>query len=398
MPSTQISTTPAATPATLQPPPASTFNLFTQDWLSLQVFIAQALQLPLTTTDFGDLYGTFADETEIDKVTKAMADVRNLSTSFGDPTSLIQKLAKDPTILQSATAPADLYSHIVWFANQLYGTASTFQGTFASFDQAFGPASGLTPAQNLANLKTVLTGDGGLKFQADKMLLLTNTLIQDLAAFSASMQPMNQALQTYTGSDSQFLTDAQSALSLDQLDAQTAQDEANAAYKLWRDLTISAVCVSVGLTVLSGGLLLPAAAVAAGVLGSQAQKARDAYNADIAERDADNADAVKKARLVVDLKGFNTQIDVVNTAATNFIDTLNQVVGAWTSIGSELDAISDSLTEQQMEDFTAIMQVMRCQVATTEWQAIAAQALSYTSNSLVSFHIVPFGAKVADPA
>ncbi len=83
------------------------FYLFTEDWLILQAFVVQALQLPITTGDFESKYGKFSDEQDIKSCVAAMSAVKALITTFGDPRELIKALAADPTILQGDT-PADV--------------------------------------------------------------------------------------------------------------------------------------------------------------------------------------------------------------------------------------------------------------------------------------------------
>ena len=92
------------------------FCLFSQDWITLQTFIAQAMQLPINQGDFGAKYGTFVDMQAVQDCVAAMKSVQDLSNSFGDPTALVKKLAANPAILQTDTAPDQLYVHIVWFA------------------------------------------------------------------------------------------------------------------------------------------------------------------------------------------------------------------------------------------------------------------------------------------
>lgn len=365
------------------------FCLFTEDWITLQTFIVQALQLPITVGDFQAKYGTFADEAQIEQCVAAMQTVQGLSADFGDPTALIKQIGTDPTILQSDTAPTQLYVHIVWFATKLYQTAVTFNQTLGQFMTLLNN----TPAdQRQALVTEILTGQGGLQSSAQAMAQLANDLNQSMSAFYGKLSPATTTMSTYSSQSGKFYQDVLSDITQDDSDVTTFQNEADTAYKLWRDLTISAVTVSVGLMILTAGLAWPLAATAAGVLGSQAQKARDAYNAAVAQVQNAQADEQKKMQLKMDLNTFNIQMAPVNTAAQNFIKTLEQVEGVWVAIASDLGYIAKTFTPDQFQNLPVWKEAMQLDDATQDWQTIAQKADEYRSNSLVSYQIQSFGA------
>ena len=373
----------------------SLFCLFSQDWITLQTFIAQAMQLPINEGDFGSKYGTFADMDAVKNCVAAMKSVQDLSKSFGDPTALVKQLATDPAILQTATAPDQLYVHIVWFATKLYQTATTFNQTLGQLMTILNAV----PADQLqATLKSILTGTGGLQSSAVTMVAMANDLTQKLAQFNLSLTPATTVMADYTSKSSTFYKDVVAEVGQDAADVETFQHEADAAYKLWRDLTISAVTTSVGVMLLSGGMAWPASAVLAGVLGDQAKKARDAYDTACQERDAAAADKQKKMALQNDLGAFNTQMTPTNAAAANFLKSLQLVTGVWTNIGSDLAYIADNFTLDQFAGLPAWKDAMMLDSATQDWQTIAAKASDYTANSLVTFNIGSFGDPVAPAA
>ena len=253
------------------------FCLFTGDWLSLQAFVVSALALPLSTGDFTGKYGDFADMGEVEAVLSAMQQVAQLASRFGDPMTLIREISTNPAYTQGTTPPEDIYGHIVWFANRLYQTAMSFQGTLGSFMELLNPANG-TPEERAANLKMVLTGDGGLQSSAVDMQAQTNVLLKKLTQFDLDLEPANKTLQSYMSNSSKFYQDAVAARDDDERQVATLQSEANDAYEKWKDLTIAATTTSVGLMVLTAGLSLPFS-IGLGVgLGVEAQKALDDYN------------------------------------------------------------------------------------------------------------------------
>jgi hypothetical protein len=390
----------AAGTGTLQPPPnlmvaadsdPPLFAMFTQDWLQLQTYIAQALQLPITVDDFTDKYGTFSDSSEVENVVAAMKAVQDLSTQFGYPTVLFDEFTNNPAILESTTPPPQLYTNIVWTAYQIYNAASTFNQTYKDFKELLDPSNCGSTADCAQALTDVLTGAGGLQSTAVSATATVNQLISAMSAFNTSMTTPNATIQQYTASSSQFYKDAYAAAGQDVQDVTALQNDANAAYKSWQDYTISAVTVSVGITILSAGLLWPAGVVAGGVLGHDAVEARNSYNTFCQERDQAAADVQKKLQLITDLGGLDSVVSSVGTAAANFVSMLEQVAAAWVTIGQDLAYIVNTYTPAQLSQYPWVNQALKCEDATNDWQTIAAAALAYTQNSLVPFTSQSFG-------
>jgi hypothetical protein len=367
------------------------FCLFTKDWLKLQTFIVQALTLPISINNFEASYGTFKDEQEITNCVNAMKTVQALSVDFGDPTALIKQLASDPTILQSDTAPIPVYTHIVWFATKLYLAATMFNQTLSQFMTLLDPKNCGSKQECAAVLKEVLTGPGGLQSTAEGMVSLANDLVKALAQFNEKLAPATGIMASYTSKATQFYKDVEDAITTDITDVATYQKQADDAYKLWEDLTISAVTTSVGLLIVTGGLAWPASAVLGGVLGDAAKKARDSYDNACKQRDAANEDEKKKIKLKTDLDGFDKQMIPVNTAAQDFMGTLQQVTAVWALIGVNIKYISDNFTPDKLDNLSSLMQALALDRATKDWKTIADKAEEYTGNSLVSYQIVPFG-------
>jgi hypothetical protein len=364
------------------------FCLFTQDWITMQTFIVQALQLPINVGDFKQKYGKFKDEDEIKNCVNAMKDIQNLSVQFGNPQTLITQLATNPAILQTDTAPKELYIHIVWFATKLYQTAITFNQTFAQLMQMLT----ILPAdQLLPTVTAILTGPGGLQTSAETMKTLANTLVQDMAKFLDLLTPATTTMTVYTNSSSTFVEDVKKDIGQDAQDIQTFQDQADTAYKLWRDLTISAVTTSVGTLVLSGGFAWPVSAALATGLGVEAQKARNAYDDACAARNRAEEDKQKKMTLQNDLGAFNTQMVPATKAANAFLADLQKVEGVWTNIGTQLNFIATNFTPDSFKDLPAWRDAMRLDSATQDWKIIADTAAEYTANSLVTYTVLKFG-------
>jgi hypothetical protein len=396
VPSSTLSILNPAPPPGISNTPPSRFLLFTNSWLDMQNYITAALQLPISINDFDAVYGTFpdSDKSLILNTVTAMKKVRDLTTIFGNPPLLKQKLITQPDYLQTQTPPAEIYAHIVWLANQIYNTATSFNYTLAQLQPLL--ANG-TPQQRADNLKAILVGPGGLVSMADDMRQKTNALSTKLLTFGGQFEAANEQVQKYTNSQSDVMKAANKLIGeLNDEINNVLKPAADAALKQWRDYTISAVTTSVGIMVLSLGLLWPVA-VGLGIgLGAAAGKAREAYNRVCDQINEKSVEIKRKTLLVTDLTGFNVAINKVAPSMKEFSTNLGIIEGVWVDIGANLAFICNNYTVDQLSNYPWVTQAMKISDATAKWAAIGNVTQQFTQNSLVSYsESTKFGNKIA---
>jgi len=397
VPSNTLTIVNGASP-TGQPTPPNRFILFGSQWLKLQTYVSQALQLPINLGDFKEKYGDFASadiQGKIEGCIKACKTVNGLAGTFGDPTALKAQIQRNPAYLQSVTPPTEIYGHVVWLANQIQNAAGTFQMTFGSLSDILAPSAG-TPQQRADNLKMILTGQGGLASTAEDMRTKTNALMTKLLDFDSKISAANQEIQVYSGSSSSLLADVNQIIGKLKSDIEETQASADNAYKKWRDYTIAAVTTSVGVMILSAGLLWPLAVGLAAGLGTAAALAKAQYNALMDEVHALDADRQKKTRLVTDLTGFNSSIATIAPALGEFKDSLQTIEGVWNDVGMNLAYIVNNYSVDQLSDLSWVMQTMKILDAQKKWGDIAATTQQFAQNSLVSYDFsTSYGSKIA---
>jgi hypothetical protein len=397
VPSNTLTIVNGASP-TGQPTPPNRFILFGSQWLKLQTYVSQALQLPINLGDFREKYGDFDSpdiKGKIEGCINACKSVKGLAGQFGDPSVLKTKIQRDPAYMQSVAPPDEIYGHVVWLANQIQNSASTFQYTFGALSDVLSPSAG-TPEQRAASLKLILTGQGGLTSTADDMRTKTNALMKKLLDFDTKISAANQEIQIYAGSSSSLLADVNQIIGKLREDIDKTQSAADEAYKKWRDYTISAVTTSVGIMVLSMGLLWPVAVGLGAGLGTAAALSRAQYNTLMDKVHSLGTDMQKKTRLVTDLTGFNSSIATVAPALGEFKSSLETVEGVWNDIGMNLAYIVNTYSVNQLSDLSWVMQTMKILDAQKKWGDIATTSQQFSQNSLVSYDFsTTYGQKIA---
>jgi len=384
---------------TVKSVPPNRFIIFGTQWLKLQTFIAQALDLPINQGEWDAKYGAFSEKTAVQNCLIAFKDIQDLSSTFGSPVTLKKAISNDADYLQTLAPPKEIYGHIVWLANQIENQAGTFANTFPLLQQLLGPTAG-TPVQRAANLKEVLVGQGGLVSTAADMKQKTNDLIKKLLAFETDFNAANGKVQDYASSQSAIFKAVNDLIGKLKDDIKDTQKAADDAYAEWRAYTIAAVTVSIGLTIIGCCLAMPWAGVLAGAgaaagLGVAATRAKNSYN-DLCDKvKGFEADLRKKGQLNSDLTGLNAAVGDIAPAMTEFKSSLETIEGVWNDIGMNLNYIATNYTVSQLSDLTWVVQTMRILDAQTKWQDIARTAGEFGRNSLVSYKFKKFGEKAA---
>ncbi len=222
----------------------------------MQTAVSASMALPISKGDFATKYGSFPamDQSMITGCVSSMAAIQNLSTRFGNPTTIKQQLAVDGTYLTSVTPPDPMYGHIVWLAGQIENAASTFTSTFSILRDVLSPSAG-TATERAENLRALLTGPGGLASTADDMHQKAATLSSKLALFDGDLGTAAKGIMDYSAQDSQIMKAADDLLGKLTKDIEDLRKSADEAYTEWRNYTIAAVTTSIGITILSFGML-----------------------------------------------------------------------------------------------------------------------------------------------
>jgi len=387
---------PLVTPNDNPPPgveaPKNRFILFGSQWLQLQNYITQALQLPINMGDWNEKYGDFSDKQQVQDCLNAMVNVHDLAKTFGEPATLKEKIAADPNYIFTPTPPDQIYGHIVWLSGQIQNTAGTFSNTFESLREALSEG---TVEQRAEILKTILMGQGGLTSSAEDMQQKTADLMKKLLAFDKEFTAANTTVQEYSGSSSSILADANKLIGQLQENISETQAAADEAYKKWRDYTIAAITTSVGLMILTGGLAWPIALGLGIGLGVAAAAEKKAYNNLMDQVAKYHTDMKKKTRLVTDLTGLNSSIADIAPAMNEFKTSLETIEGVWLNIGMDLNYIATNYTVNQLGDLTWVMQTLKVLDAQKKWGDISTTAKDFSANSLVSYNFsTPFGQQI----
>ncbi|MEG4581024.1 alpha-xenorhabdolysin family binary toxin subunit A [Microcoleus sp. MON1_C5] len=391
-----VGLTQPADPASGQP---SRFTLFSDSWLQLQGYVGAALELPLTTGDFEQKYGSLQSSKTITECVDAMRGVREASTEFGNPKTLRAALITNPNLLATKEPPKEIYTHTVWLGQRVHQTAVNL---VSGYESVYDGLTGLPPKEQVENLKAYLFDETLGPIPLSKQMSdEVGVLIKKLGAFEQKMNEYNEKFQAFTANSSDLMAEVNTAIGTLGNRIKELEQSRDEAYKAWRDFTIAACTASVGCALI-GGVLAPftggislavgaAAAVATGVgLGVKAAENRAKYNEYCKQIAGESEELKKKQRLRGDLGGFNNQMKLVGPAMATFLTNLQTVQGVWVQMNTDMLAINNTITDSNVGTMPFLVKA-KAKLAIDSWKSIDQSAKQFTVQSLVDYRSIAFG-------
>ncbi|WP_189937531.1 hypothetical protein [Streptomyces sulfonofaciens] len=351
--------------------------------MHIQVFVNAILKMPIATSDFTKRYGTFnnEDQDEIKKFLAAVKSMQGLSLRFGDPVTITQRIAKDGDYITGANAPAELYAHNMWMANQVNGVAAKFHNRCGLITGHLEDGKGAIK-QNAAIVRQFLTGKDGLKDLVDKLHGQLKDLIQKLAAFSGDFQTQNEKLKLFVAKEGRIYSHAANARDECKAEAEEFQREADLTYSKWKKVSIAESALApLGLL---GGLV----ALGLGVWAAQLQKK---YKALVDKVNKAKDEQQKKIQLLTDLDGLQTQVTPLTKYTDDFKAKLDVIEGKWLNASNAISQLA-GLDDQKLGDKDNINHELDLEGAAQEWKKVADATSWFTQNALVSPRDIVFGA------
>ena len=353
------------------------FALFSHEFIQLQLVTTQALALPIAVNSFEETYGSFESKETVTNCVEAIKKLNTLCGQFGNPA----KLRSEIEALGKGDKPPTLYGQIVWLAQRIANTAENFSLNLKSLKEILDQIS--DPGERYQALKEIVSGSGGLVSEAEAMEKQTTALRKDLLEYTTKMVNVKAPISKYFSKSSEIYTQAVKR-NKDLTDRITiAQSELSAARDEYTKYVAAAAGSSVGLFVLSGGILWPLSAVAGGVLGHLAEQARKRANELESQISTLNAEAAQKARLVLDVSGMQLGIAPVNDQLRKVCDGLGEIAGVWNNVTSRFQNIVEQTSPDALKDLSNWLVISRLFSAKDKWQQIAETTFDFTAKAFV---------------
>jgi hypothetical protein len=380
------------------------FALFSDSWIELQGYVGAAINLPITQGSFEEKYGTIGSSKTILDCIDAMKKVQAASTEFGDPKTLRAALTANPNLLATTNPPTEIYTHTVWLGQRVHETAGKI---VSGYQSVLDGLPGLPPKEQVDTIKAYLFDQTLGPIPLSKQMSdEAGVLIVKLGKFEQKMNEYNEKLQAFTSNSSAMIKELDTTIGGITQKIKDLEKSRDDAYQAWKDFTIAAVTTSVGCALIgailapfTGGLSLlvgGVAAIATGVgLGVKAAQCRAQYNEYCQLLDEQNVELKKKQRLRGDLGDFNTQMQHVGPAMGRFLKSLQTVQGVWVSMNTDMLAISNSITPDNVGSLPFLVKA-KAQLAIDSWKAVDDSAKQFTVESLVDYQSIAFGDKMPE--
>jgi hypothetical protein len=388
--STQITETLIQPPAALLTPVTDpdtgqtnyAFPLQTRAWLKMQTMVTMALGVPLSTTNFQDLYGTFTDEGTVETAVTILSAINSTAAKYGDPQTLITSL---PQFQQSGTAPSSIYGNAVWLAAQTQLAAQQIASLLSQGLTDIGQNP--DPATRVQELTELLTGQGGINSYATTLQDHITSFETAVTAFYNELNPEltgpDNSLSWYLSQSGNVLDDAKTDLQNDT----TLIDGLNQRIKELNDqyvsYTLAAETAPLYLLIPLWGPVLAVADAA--TFGKLASQVKDELNNVRDHLESATEDKKKKGSLVAVLGHFNLAATDVETDGQEFLDAISGLISGWNEFSSQIGLRLGALTPDDVANWGAFMTKLGFQTALDGWDLIAAKAESFFQTGFVQF-------------
>ncbi|APC14641.1 hypothetical protein BLL42_02420 [Pseudomonas frederiksbergensis] len=358
------------------------FPLQTAAWIKMQAVVRAAIAFPVTNDDFNNLYGTFTDKAEVTSALALLGKIQETASQYGNPLTLISQLAA----FQKANTPPDsIYGHAVWLAAQTITSAQQIVSLLQEGLTDIGNTP--DPQTRITELSELLTGEGGISSYATSLNASIGVFQAKTMSFYETLNGQltgpTDSLKVYLTQENNILTDATSVLGSDKTQVDTLNSTIDDLNKEYIGFTVAA-CMAplLFLIPIIGPVVAIADATTFGILATKVKKQMEDLRNTVSGLEEDEQ---KKAALVLVLGNFNKSINDVETDGTEFLNAVSTLAGGWAEFESQINLRLQSLTVQDVQDWSAFMDKINFKIAVSGWSLIASKAETFYQAGLVTF-------------
>lgn len=358
------------------------FPLQTTAWLKMQTVVTTALGFPLSQDDFTRLYGSFSDEATVEQAVTILGSIRQTANQYGDPTTLISQLA---AFQQANTPPESIYGHAVWLAAQ---TQLAAQQIASLLNVGLTEIGKITDAsQRLQDLTELLTGQGGIDSYATTLQSYIGDFQKQTGAFydtlNTELNGPTNSLATYLNQSDNVLSDAQNIVASDKQQIDTLTSDIDKLNKEYIGFTTAASVSPLFLGIPFIGVFVAVADAATfGVLAAKVKGEISDLEKQLSNTEQDYQ---QKSLLVSTLTSFNASVSDVSVDGKDFLDAISQLSSGWTEFSSQINLRLQSLTPDDLADWSAFLQQINFNAALDGWNLIASKAEEFFQAGFVRF-------------
>lgn len=167
------------------------FPALRRAWQDLDVFFSKTACAPASAAAFSEKFGTFEDASGVLDFVANATIANQTAQTLGSAASLKQQLVSNPGLLQSGTAPSEIYAQVVWCASQVQNVATSFETTLGALALLLNPGNG-SVEERAEQVKQILVGN--LVPDAVGLKVFTMEFQQQITPLQAKLREVNEAL------------------------------------------------------------------------------------------------------------------------------------------------------------------------------------------------------------
>ena len=383
------------------------FVLASSEWLDLQARIESVLALPSDIGEYQERYGDPSSGLQMKDCFDAMYALQQTASSYGSPRRLRAAIANDPDMLAGATRPRnDAYSATVWTMQRAHQDAFTLASAFQGIPTL---AAQETPEGAVAGIKALFLDGGQIVSSFDQTIAQFDTLLAEFQTLERQLDTAQQAMRVYTDRSSKTRIALDKEIGELQATIANLEQQRDAAYRKWLDLTIAAcavpaaigivgIAIMVILAVETGGASFAVgsaitgglATVAAGALGAAAGVARTSYDNLVEQVQQEDEFMQKRVCYRSDLGALDQLMGFSLPASSGVITQLGSVRAAWAGAKQELVARVNDLNTANLQD-SPWVSAGQMTAAAAGWTRLDSAIKAFMGGSFIDAVLLDFG-------
>lgn len=393
--------------ATAGQPDARKFSLSSGEWFTLQNNVQSVLALPSDIAEFETRYGDASSGHQMKECFDAMRKLRQVANKYGNPKSLRQSIIEDPGILAKTYMPeGDAYLSTIWTIQQAHSDAALLSSTLRAIPTA---AQGQSTTEVVYGIKSTFQ-------QADQILdRMNNTvknfdkLIKKFEELQGELEESQLAMRTYSDRSSDTRKELDKEIGELTSKIEKLENDRDEAYRLWLDLTISAVAAAAAIAVVGvavsivlapatagtsavvGSMIAAGSAAAVGsALGIAAGVARSSYEDLKADVVKQTEFKIKRVAYRHDLGALDKQMAFSLPASTGLIDQLKMIRDGWNSSIGDINGQLSALDERNLADGPWLKQD-QMDMSAANWTDVDTALTDFTASGFIDYRLVALG-------
>lgn len=386
---------------------AQKFVLASSGWFDLQNNVQALLALPSDFGEYEQRYGDASSGMQMKECFDAMRKLRNVASKYGNPKSLRSNILRDPNLLANTARPRnDAFTSTLWTLERAHQNAFTLASTLYHIPAN---ARGERPADVVTGIKRLFLDTDQIVDKMQQTVEQLDLLVKEFQDLENELEAAQDFMRTYTERSSYTRQSLDKEVGSLKTKIEQLEKDRDAAYKKWKALTVAAIAVPAGISIIGIGVMVllavptsghsfavgsvvtgAAAAAAGAALGIAAGLARTSYDGLVQEISTKEEFLQKRIAYRHDLGALDELMKFSLPTSNGIINQIQVIKTAWASSIDEIRYKVSDLTTETLADGPWLKE-HEMAASASNWIKVDDALKAFFNGSFVDSSLISFG-------